>query len=138
MNLVEKLLKADIKKAGELEKGIFPSRKLAKILGEKEAVEVEISEVNSRRANDIVSYQFDSKGKFCYEKTYDAKLMMCIEGVVSPDLRDKKLQEHFSCTNAKELCEKLFGFEVNALSDAISALSGIDGNEKEQEAEIKN
>mgnify|MGYP000217502940 CR=1 FL=1 len=38
MNVVDRLLKADVKKAEELETGSFSSKRLAKILGEKEAV----------------------------------------------------------------------------------------------------
>ncbi len=139
MNLVDQLLKADAKKADELEVGVFQSRKLAKILEAKtETVEVQIREVNSRRVNDIVSYQVDRKGRFQYEKSYDAKLMMCTEGCISPDLRNKELQSHFGCDNARELCEKLFGHEVNALSDAISALSGIVAEDEDLEEEVKN
>ena len=147
MNLVEQLLKADIKKADELETGVFKSRKLAKVLGVKPTkdnpeptVDVTIREVKSRRVNDIMSYQINKKGDLDYSKTYDAKLMMCVEGVVDPDLRDKALQEHFEVSDARSLCEKLFGFEINDLSDAISSLSGIraDSEDESMEDEIKN
>ena len=139
MNLVDKLLKADVKKADEFETGVFQSRKLAKILGSKKPVEVTIREVNSRRVNDIVAYQVDRKGQFDFSKTYDAKLMMVIEGVVDPDLRNKDLQNYFGCENAKDLTEKLFGSEINELSDAISALSGVVSESGEDaEEEIKN
>lgn len=146
MNLVEQLIKADIKKADEFETGIYKSRKLAKILGVKPTeenpeptVDVTIQEVRSRRVNDIMSYQINKKGDVDYSRTYDAKLMMCIEGVKDPDLRDKSLQEHFQVKDAKELCDKLFGFEINDLSDAISALSGIRRDDDEDtEEEIKN
>lgn len=139
MNLVEQLLKADTKKADELESGVFHSRRLAKILGSKEeTVEVAIREVASRKVNDIVAYQVNTKGNFDYSKSYDAKLMMVVEGVASPELRNKELQAHFNCDNAKELAEKLFGLEINALSDAISALSGIMSDTTDTEEEIKN
>ncbi len=139
MNLVEQLMKADIKKADELEFGVYKSKKLAKVLGSKEpTVDVKIKEVRSRRINDILSYQINKKGDLDYSKTYDAKLMMCVEGVADPDLRDKALQEHFEVTDAKALCEKLFGFEVNELSDAISSLSGIHSDDENMEDEIKN
>ena len=146
MNLVEQLLKADAKKTEEFETSIFKSRKLAKILEVKPTkdnleptVDVTIREVKSRRVNDIMSYQVNKKGNLDYSKTYDAKLMMCVEGVVNPDLRDKALQEHFEVSDAKSLCEKLFGFEINDLSDAISALSGIRAEDGEnEEDEIKN
>ena len=137
MNLVDQLLKADIKKADELETGIFHSKKLAKLIGSETPVDVQIREVKSRRLNDIVAYQVDKKGNMMFSKTYDAKLMMCLEGVVDPPLKDKTLQAHFECDDAKELCEKLFGNEVNDLSDEISQLSGVISDEDSEE-EVKN
>ena len=138
MNLVDELLKMDSKKADELKKGVFKSKRLASLLGSKEeAVDVTISEIPSRRLNDIISYQFNKNGGFDMSKSYDAKLILCTEACVEPDLMNKSLQAHFGCKNARELCEKLFGFEVNELSDEISALCGITKNENEEE-EIKN
>lgn len=140
MNLVEQLLKADAKKADELETGVFKSHKLAKILGvEAETVDVQIREIKSRRVNDIVSYQIDKKGNFDYSKSYDAKIMMCIEGVMDPDLKDKDLQKHFGVDNAKDLCEKLFGNEITALSDEISRISGVaEADGEDTEDKVKN
>lgn len=137
MNLVEQLLKADAKKAEELETGVFLSKKLAKLLGSEEPVEVKIREIKSRRLNDIAAYQVNKKGEMDFSKTFDAKLMTCVEGVIEPNLRDHELQAHFTCAGAKDLCEKLFGSEVNELSDAISELSGIVDDEN-QEDEVKN
>ena len=137
MNLVDQLLKSDVKKVDELETGVFKSHRLAKIIGAKgETVDITIQEVKSRRLNDIVSYQVDKKGNFDYGKSFDAKLMLAIEGCIDPDLRNKELQAYFKCANAKELAEKLFGSEINELSDAISVLSGI--NAEDNEEEIKN
>lgn len=148
MNLVDQLLKADIKKADELETKVFKSHKLAKVLGmtkEGATVNVKIREIKSRRLNDIMAYQIDRKGNFDFTKSYDAKLMLCVEGIAEPDLRNKELQKHFECTSAKDLCEKLLGNEVNDISDEISLLSGMknksneDGEEeKTLEEEIKN
>ena len=138
MNLVDQLLKSDVKKIDELETGVFKSHRLAKLIGAKsETVDVIIQEVKSRRLNDIVSYQVDKKGNFDYAKSFDAKLMLAIEGCIDPDLRNKELQAYFKCANAKELAEKLFGSEINELSDAISVLSGINA-EDDNEEEIKN
>lgn len=77
MNVVGRLLKADVKKAEELETGSFSSKRLAKILGEKEAVPVEIKEVPSRRLNDIVSYQLKGNGSLLIQKISDAKNCVC-------------------------------------------------------------
>ena len=139
MNLVESLLKADAKLADEFETGIFKSKRLGKIIGEKVA-DVEIKEIPSRRITDIGSYAIDSKGEFDASRAFDMKLMVCVEGVTNPSLKDKDLQAHFGCKSAKELAEKLFGSEVTELSDKISMLSGIVSAEEEsdREAEIKN
>lgn len=139
MNLVDQLMKADVKNASEYETGVFQSHKLAKILGSNDPIEIKIREIGSRRLNDIVAYQVDKKGQFDYSKTFDAKLMMCVEGIVDPDLRNKDLQQYFECSDARSLCEKLFGAEINPISDAISALSGLISNDTEDlEKEIKN
>lgn len=139
MNLVDSLLKADVKTVEELETSVFKSKKLAKVIGAEEAVEVKIREIGARRINDLVSYQVDKKGQFDISRTFDTKLMICVEGCVDPDLRNEELKAHFNCKSANELAEKLFGSEVNTLSDAISSLSGIGAEEEEEtEEEIKN
>ena len=134
MNLVEALIKADAKKAEELKTSVFLSKRLGKILG-TEPVEVKIKEIPNRRVNDITAYQIDRKGEFDFSKNFDAKLMMIVEGVVEPDLKNKELQEHFGCSKARELAEKLFQSEVTALSDAIADISEV---ENASEDEIKN
>ena len=133
--LVDELMKADAKKAGDLKKGTYSSKKLGEILGKEEKTDIVIREIPSRRINDISSYQYDRKGRIDYSKNFDAKIMTCVEGIVEPNLRDKELQEHFKCKSANELCEKLFGFEINYISDEILALSDISENTEE---EIKN
>lgn len=135
MNLVDQLLKADAKKINDLNTSVYLSKKLAKVLGQDEPVEVTIREIPSRRLNEVIAYQLDKKGNVDFAKTYDTKLMVCLEGIVDPSMRNKELQEHFGAKTGTDLIEKLFGSEVNEISDAISALSGLTGNEEE---EIKN
>ena len=135
MNLVDQLLKADAKKINDLETSVYLSKKLAKVLEQDEPVEVTIREIPSRRLNDIVAFQLDKKGNVDFAKTFETKLMVCLEGIVEPSMRNKDLQEHFGAKSGTDLAEKLFGSEVNEISDAISALSGLVGNEEE---EIKN
>ena len=105
------------------------------MLGQNEPVEITIREIPSRRLNDIVAFQLDKKGNVDFAKTFETKLMVCLEGIVEPSMRNKDLQEHFGAKSGTDLAEKLFGSEVNEISDAISALSGLVGNEEE---EIKN
>lgn len=137
MNLVEALLKADEAKVNHLETDIFKSKKLAKILGKKGAVDVEIREIPARRMNDIVASQLSKKGEFDMTKAFDAKALCAIEGVTNPNLKDEALIKHFGCATPKDLAIKLFGTELNQLSDAITKLSGY-GEDNGEVEEIKN
>ncbi len=134
-NLVEELLKADAKKADELSTAIVKSKRLAKILGSEDDVEITVREIPARRINDIVSMQFDRKGRFDITKSFDAKALCCVEGIVEPDIKDKNLVSHFGCATPKDLVIKLFGSEITIISDKITALSGV---EADTEDEIKN
>lgn len=136
MNLAEKLLHADANKAKEKKKGTYRSSKLGHILGVK-SVEIEITELSGRRISEIIGTSVNRKGEVDFTKSYDANLMMCVEGITSPSLRDKDLQAHFGVHNAKDLCEALFDTEVNEIAEAISTLSSL-GDQKENEEEIKN
>lgn len=135
MNLVESLISADINKAYELEKGTFKSKRLAKLLGEDEAVEIEIAEIPQRKLNEIMAIQYSNSGKLQLTKSFDAKLMSIVEGVRNPSLKDSELQKHFNAESPKKLAEILFGSEVTDLSDAIMGISGISDDKDE---EIKN
>lgn len=135
MNLVEKLLKADTKKVEELETKVIKSKRLAKILGEKNPIDITIQEIPARRFNEILGLQFDNKGNFKIEKTFDAKALAVCEGVVDPPIKDKELMSYFRCSTPKDLVIKLFGSELSSISDEITILSGIDSDGEE---EIKN
>lgn len=136
MNIVDQLLKADVKKAEEFNEGVFQSKRLAKILGVDEPVPVKIKELPTRRLNDFVAYQTKSNGSTDYSKTYDTNLMACVEGCVEPNLMSRELQEHFGCKSAKELAEKIFRGEATDIAAAIAELSGI--NDDTAEEEVKN
>ena len=134
-NLVEQLLKADAKNADELATSTVESKRLGRILGREDAIEIKIQEIPARRINDIVSLQFDKKGKFDITKAFDAKALCCVEGVLEPSLKDEGLLKHFGCATPKDLAIKLFGSELTKISDAITVLSGVD---TETEDDVKN
>lgn len=137
MNLVEKLMKADAKKADEREVGVFKSMQLSRILGEKDPVDVKIQELSARRKNELIATATGENGKMDVSKAYDANLKVVVAGVTEPNLKDKDLQEHFGCKMAIDLAEKLFKSEVTDIATAIFEL-GVVGEEKDDEAEIKN
>ena len=136
-NLVDRLMKADKANIGEMRTDVFRSQKLADILGETYPVEIKIHELKARRMQAIQSDQIKNNGDIDFEKVYDAQLRMCVEGISEPNLKDKELQEHFGCSLATELCEKLFNSEAALISDEITKL-GIKINDKKTEDEIKN
>ena len=135
MSLVDELLQADAKKADELNTGVYKSKRLQKILGKDEPVEIKIREIRTRRFNDIVATQFDGKGNVDVSSTFDAKIKTIIEGCVEPSMKDKDLQAHFNAKSAADLVEKLFAAEVVDLSEAIESLSVLD---EVKEEDLKN
>ena len=135
MNLVEKLVKADCSKAYELKRGTFKSKRLAQLIGETEPIEITVREIPQRKLNELMAMQYSSKGNFQIERTFDAKLMSIVEGVVEPSMTDNDLLNHFNASSPKELAEVLFGSEVTAISDAIMELSGVS---EENEEDVKN
>lgn len=136
MNLVEKLLQADVKKAEELEQKTIKSKRLAKILGESDPVEITIQEIPARRMNNLLGEQIDKKGNFDIDKAFDVKALTIVEGMVNPSLKDENMLKHFGCATPKELAIKLFGKEMNMISDEIYNLSSEDNEEMEET--IKN
>ena len=135
--LVDQLLKADVKKASELNVGTFPSKRLAKILGKEEPVEIHIKEIPPRKFNDLSMYQYDKKGNQDISKGFDARLLVCVEGIVEPSMKDKDLKEHFGCETPKDLAEKIFGGESIEIADAIANLSDY-ASDEDAEDELKN
>ena len=125
-NLVNELLKADTKKAFELETGVFKSKSLAKILGKSEPVDVTIRELPSRRKAKYMNQALDKNGNPDLELAFEANLKVIIEGVVDPSLKDEKLQDAFGCKMAIDLAERLFGSEVGKLSEAILKLGDVE------------
>ena len=128
-NLVQELLKADKKKAFELETGIFRSKSLAKLLGKSEPVEVEIKELSPRRKSALLNKAVDRNGNTDYEKAHEVNLQVIVEGVVEPDLKTEELKEAYGCKMAIDLAERLFRSEVSALADAILTLGNVDDSD---------
>lgn len=137
MSLLDSLLKADASVADEKETAHFYSKKLARVLGSKEAVRITLTELSSRRLSELMDMQLDKKGKPDLKKVLRSQALMAAESITDPDLRDRKLLSHFGCDNAADLATKLFGGELARLSDKIMELSGFTDEEDEVDAEIE-
>jgi len=125
MNLVEGLLKADQAKAKEYATGTFMSKRLAKVLGQNEPVEMTIREVDLGTIKNIREYATRRDGSFDSGKSFDSNFMLVAKGVVDPDLNNEELQKHFGADDPVQLAEILFRFEANFIADAIIKLSNM-------------
>jgi hypothetical protein len=125
MNLYEQLLKADQEKAREYATGTYRSKRLAKVLGKDEPVEIKIREVDIETIKNIQQYSTKRDGSLDRNKTFDSNLMLVVEGLVDPDLKNEELQKHFNASDAIELASVLFRFESAFIADEIIKLSNM-------------
>ena len=91
MDIVQELLKIDAKKTEELNTGEYKSARLARLLGVEGEVSVKIQEIKARRLSDIMNKQYDRQGNFDPSMAYDARLLICVDGVTEPRLKEIKL-----------------------------------------------
>lgn len=125
MNLVEGLLKADQAKAKEYATGTFKSKRLAKVLGQDEPVEITIREIDLKTIKNIKEFATRKDGTADPRKSLDSNFLMVTKGVVDPDLNNEELQKHFGASSAMELAEILFRFEAAFIADEIVKLSNM-------------
>src|SRR5690606_1579782 len=107
MSLIDKLLQLDVKKVVERPTKEFEVERLSKLLGEKvifkcQALDGETYADIQRSAIDI-----SKKGNIRDMKLFDMKVMTCVEGIIEPSLKDKRLLEHFGAPTPKELVKKM-------------------------------
>ena len=131
---LKELLSADTEKFKEQPEDIVKSDVLSKKLGTE--AYVKIRGIKPRVYENIVGPATDNDAK-----QFDAKLMMLVEGVVEPNLKDKELQSYFGARTPKELAEILFGADANHIFIRIGQLSGYideDGEDRDVPSEAKN
>lgn len=131
---LKELLSADTEKFKEQPEDIVKSDVLSKKLGTEAYVKVR--GIKPRAYENIVAPATDNDAK-----QFDAKLMMLVEGVVEPNLKDKELQTYFGARTPKELAEILFGADANTIFIRIGQLSGYiddDGADRNIADEAKN
>lgn len=141
MSLLDTLLKTKAEKANEAETSVYYSKRLQKLTDAPEPVAITIKELSYNKVNELVARQFDKKGNYDFMRSARSKALLAVEGIVDPDLKDKKLIEHFGCETPADLAQKLFNMELTEISDEICRLSGLETDTEEAEEEheeIKN
>lgn len=134
MNLVEKLLTVDVSVLEREETQDIEIKRLSKKIGEPFIVTVKALEGD--RYVELSSRMLNKKNSVDYDKVFNTNVLVACEGIVSPDLKDKKLQDHYKCKTPKELALLFFnGGEISNIANAITELSGYG---EESDEEIKN
>lgn len=142
MSILDKLLQTPAEAFEERETKEYKSKNLKRRLKSKEDVVITLQEIPAGKCRRIINSQYGKDGQIDPQRTHEAQLRTLVEGVMEPNLKDQKLQQHFGADTGTILAEKLFGLEVTAISDEILRLSGfVTGDEEEENAideEIKN
>lgn len=134
MSIIDKLLQLDAGKL-KLPEQEVEIKRLSKILGEKAIFKIKAIDGATYADIQRMVIDFSKRGDVKDIDMYKLQVLTIIEGVVEPNLKDKKLLEHFNCPTPEDLVRKLLlPGEITDLYNRITELSGF---EVESE-EIKN
>lgn len=134
MNTLDLLMKMDAGEISKIPEGEMEIKRLSELTGEKFVIKYQA--LPGRRITELSNNTKDKNGNVIASRAYDANLILIGEAVVSPDLKDEKLQKHFGAASPKDLADKLFnGGEVSNISGKIMLISGFG---EDTDEEIKN
>lgn len=137
MSLIDKLLQLDVNKVTEKPTREFEIERLSKLLGEK--VMFKCKALDGETYSDIQRKGIDisKKGSIRDMKIFEIQLMTCVEGIVDPNIKDKRMMEYYGVPTPKELVKKmLLPGEIADLYNTINELSGYE--KEDDEDEVKN
>ena len=77
------------------------------------------------------------KEELTKECTKTSDLLVLMDGVKEPNLKDERLLEHFGAATPKDLAELLFDGEIQEISDAINNFYK-DQEDEATENDVKN
>jgi len=128
MTLTEQLMQADVETVNKLRTGTFRSKRLQRVTGADDLVEITIKELAPSKINSI------RKGS---DDDFDIYKNICLEGIIEPNVKDNALMKHFQCSSPISLIEKIFSVEIPSIANAIVELSEF-ATEEDQKNEVKN
>lgn len=135
MNLVEKLLALDENELKKERTKEYESKNLKRLIGEGTIV---LRKVRERKIMENSLGSIDKKGNPNMANMHDTQLLIVLDGVKEPNLKDERLVEHFGVATPKDLAELLFDGEIADISDAITDFDTEDDDEEETEEAVKN
>ena len=139
MNITQLLMdEGDAKEVEKKKTGTFRSKRLAEIAGKDGVIEVEFEALSPRKVQQVRGIMTAKDGSPDFSKTVDGSLVAITYGVTNPDLKDAGLRKKFGASTPKDLAEKLFGSEIDALATKIIDLSQTGEDDYTDEELVKN
>lgn len=139
MSLIDKLLTTDAGKLTEKPFEMYEIPRLSEKL--KTKFELRLEAVAPQRYAEIQrqTIDFNKKGGVKDVNMFNPKIMTLLEGIKEPNIKDKRLLDHFGVVTPKELIMKLFlAGEIDDIRNEIDILSGYEKDNEEADEEIKN
>ncbi|MBM6747924.1 hypothetical protein H5995_01310 [Megamonas rupellensis] len=140
MNIVDKLMTIDAGKILERPTETMEIKRLSNLLGEPFLIKLQA--VHPQRYTEIQSMAVDlnKKGHINNVDIYKQNTHMILASLVEPNIKDRKLLEHFKAATPVDLIGKLFlAGEIDEINKKINELSGFNDEETEKiKDEVKN
>lgn len=138
MNLVDALLNADTNVILAEKTEEYEVKRLSEILGERFVLTLKA--IPAKRYSEIQTTAINVNNKRKSVDLYKMQMLTLNEGIKEPNLADPNLMKKFGATTPFDMYEKLFlAGEITDIANKISALSGYNEKEKQQNIEeIKN
>lgn len=133
-NIVNILLELDPEKLARKSRKEIEIKRLSGVIGAPFMVTV--AAISGDRYSELAGNMVDEDGEVDYSLAHEMNLLLALEGIVQPDMKDKELMKHFGCATPKDLMDKFFnGGEIATIADAVTELSGYG---KEKVKKVKN
>jgi len=139
MNLVDKLLKADVQKITERPTKEFEVVRLSKLLGAP--FMLHLRAVDAERYTEIQqnAVKVSKKGDINGIDAFQMQVQTILAGVTDDLFKNKDVLQKFGVATPKDLINKLFvAGEISEISSEISALTGYNKSQEEIDEEVKN
>lgn len=138
MSLVDVLLNSDVNEVLAEKTEEYEVERLSKVLGEKFVLT--LKSIPAKRYSEIQTTAINVNNKRKSVDLYKMQMLTLNEGIKEPNLADPNLMKKFGATTPFDMYEKLFlAGEITDIANKISALSGYNEEEKQQNIEeIKN
>lgn len=134
-SLIEKLISLDKNLVTNLPSKEVEIKRLSNLLGEKYKIKVQA--ISNDVLGDIKkrTNKIGKKGKMEVDVILQTNLVLA-HGIIEPNLKDKKLLDHYGVHSSIELINRIFlPGEQEKISDVIAELSGM-GEDDDIEDEI--